>query len=160
MKQCTSEVISTRASCDTWDIFALQESFHEARLKVWKQHPDSFFRSGHHRSGRNSGRNPGRTQGRYEHQLERRVGPPAGLKTTGHPLVVTLANTRELLYLWNRLGQSTVSRTCLHLFRPQHRSVSLKRNTRTSGWRKNSSLSLVILPGRESKNGVRTQHLS
>ena len=27
----------------TWDIFALQESFHEARLKVWKQQPDSFF---------------------------------------------------------------------------------------------------------------------
>ncbi len=27
----------------TWDIFALQESFHEARLKVRKQQPDSFF---------------------------------------------------------------------------------------------------------------------
>ena len=27
----------------TWDIFALQESFHEARLKIWKQQPDSFF---------------------------------------------------------------------------------------------------------------------
>ena len=26
-----------------WDVFALMESFHEARLKVWKQQPDSFF---------------------------------------------------------------------------------------------------------------------
>ncbi len=25
------------------DVFALMESFHEARLKVWKQQPDSFF---------------------------------------------------------------------------------------------------------------------
>ena len=32
------------------------------------------------------------------------MGPPAGINATGHPLVVTLANTRELLYLWNRPG--------------------------------------------------------
>jgi hypothetical protein len=32
------------------------------------------------------------------------MGSPAGINVTGHPLVVTLANTRELLYLWNRPG--------------------------------------------------------
>ncbi len=26
-----------------WDIFNLQEAFHESRLKVWRQQPDSFF---------------------------------------------------------------------------------------------------------------------
>jgi hypothetical protein len=26
-----------------WDVFALQESFHEARLRVWQQQPANFF---------------------------------------------------------------------------------------------------------------------
>jgi hypothetical protein len=26
-----------------WDVFMLSEAFHEPRLKVWQQQPDSFF---------------------------------------------------------------------------------------------------------------------
>jgi hypothetical protein len=79
-----------------WDVFMLSEAFHEPRLKVWKQQPDSFFdlaliegdgtmveTCGEHKEG-------------------------IGINYKGqwgyHPLVMTLANTREVLYLVNRSG--------------------------------------------------------
>lgn len=81
---------------DHWDVFALQESFHEARLKVWKQQPDSFFdlavieadgtmveTCGEHKEG---------------------IGMNYQKQWGYHPLVMTLAHTREVLYVVNRSG--------------------------------------------------------
>jgi hypothetical protein len=80
----------------SWDVFALQESFHEARLKVWKQQPDSFFdlavieadgtlveTYGEHKAG---------------------IGMNYKKEWGYHPLVMTLAHTREVLYVVNRSG--------------------------------------------------------
>jgi hypothetical protein len=79
-----------------WDVFALMESFHDARLKVWQQQPDSFFdlavieadgtmveTCGEHKEG---------------------IGMNYKKEWGYHPLVMTLANTREVLYLLNRSG--------------------------------------------------------
>jgi hypothetical protein len=79
-----------------WDVFSLMESFHEARLQVWSQQPDSFFdiaeieadgtmveTCGEHKDG---------------------IGMNYQKKWGYHPLVVTLASTREVLYLANRSG--------------------------------------------------------
>jgi hypothetical protein len=82
----------------------LSEAFHEPRLKVWKQQPDSFFdlaliegdgtmveTCGEHKEG-------------------------IGINYKGqwgyHPLVMTLANTREVLYLVNRSGNRPFAREC------------------------------------------------
>ena len=80
----------------TWDVFALQESFHESRLKIWKQQPDSFFDQAVIEADG--------TQ--VETYGERKEGMSINYKGEWgyHPLVVTLANTREVLYLWNRPG--------------------------------------------------------
>jgi hypothetical protein len=79
-----------------WDVFALSEAFHEARLKVWRQQPDSFFdlaeieadgtmveTCGEHKEG---------------------IGMNYKKEWGYHPLVVTLAHTREVLYVVNRSG--------------------------------------------------------
>lgn len=78
------------------EILALQESFHEARLKVWQRQPASFFNlaviegdgtmvetCGEHKEG---------------------IGMNYKSQWGYHPLVMTLANTREVLYLRNRSG--------------------------------------------------------
>ena len=89
-----------------WDIFMLSEAFHDARLKVWKQQPDSFF-------------DLALIEGdgtMVETWGERKEG--LGMNYKGqwgyHPLVMTLANTREVLYLANRSGN-----------RPSHEDASL-----------------------------------
>jgi len=80
----------------TESLFALQEAFHEARLKVWQRQPRSFFElavieadgtmietDGEHKEG---------------------IGVNYKNQWGYHPLVMTLANTREVLYLRNRSG--------------------------------------------------------
>lgn len=78
------------------DVFALQEAFHEPRLKVWQQQPDSFFDQAVIEADGTI----------VETWGEKKEG--IGLSYKGqwgyHPLVVTLANTREVLYLANRSG--------------------------------------------------------
>jgi Transposase DDE domain group 1 len=80
----------------TWDVFALMESFHEPRLKVWQQQPAEFFE----RAIIEADGSMVETCG------ERKEG--IGMNYKGewgyHPLVMTLANTREVLYLLNRPG--------------------------------------------------------
>ena len=80
----------------TWDVFALQESFHEARLKVWKQQPESFF----DQAIIEADGTQVETWGEHKEGMSINYKGEWGY----HPLVVTLANTRELLYLWNRPG--------------------------------------------------------
>lgn len=79
-----------------WDVFALSEALHEAREKVWRQQPDSFFdlavieadgtmveTCGEHKEG---------------------IGMNYKKAWGYHPLVMTLAHTREVLYVVNRPG--------------------------------------------------------
>jgi hypothetical protein len=79
-----------------WDVFALMESFHEARLQVWRQQPDSFFDLAEIEADGTL----------VETDGEQKAG--IGINHKGqwgyHPLIVTLANTREVLYLVNRSG--------------------------------------------------------
>jgi hypothetical protein len=79
-----------------WDIFALQESFHETRLKVWKQQPDSCF----DQAVIEADGMQVETWGEHKEGMSIKHKGQWGY----HPLVVTLANTREVLYLWNRPG--------------------------------------------------------
>jgi len=78
------------------DVFALQEAFHEPRLKIWRQQPDAFFDQAIIEADGTIVETCG----------EKKAG--IGLSYKGqwgyHPLVVTLANTREVLYLANRSG--------------------------------------------------------
>ena len=78
------------------DVFALQEAFHEPRLKAWRQQPDAFFDQAVIEADGTMVETCG----------DKKQG--IGMNYKGqwgyHPLVVTLANTREVLYLANRPG--------------------------------------------------------
>jgi len=79
-----------------WDVFALQEAFHEPRRKIWQQQPDEFFDLSIIEADGTL----------VEMCGERKEG--IGMNHQGqwgyHPLVMTLAGTREVLYLVNRAG--------------------------------------------------------
>lgn len=79
-----------------WDVFALMESFHEARLKVWKQQPTSFFDLAIIEADGTQVE----TYGEHKEGISMNYKKQWGY----HPLVMTLANTREVLYLLNRPG--------------------------------------------------------
>ncbi|RPI75763.1 MAG: IS1380 family transposase [Planctomycetaceae bacterium] len=81
---------------DPWNVFALQESFHEARLKVWQQQPDSFFDLAVIEADGTM----------VETRGERKEGIGMDYKQQWgyHSLVMTLAQTREVLYVVNRSG--------------------------------------------------------
>lgn len=79
-----------------WDVFALMECFHEARLKVWKRQPDSFFDMAVIEADGTMVETTGERKEGISMNYEKKWGY--------HPLVMTLANTREVLYLMNRPG--------------------------------------------------------
>ena len=80
----------------SWNILQLQEAFHEPRLKVWQQQPESFFDLAVIEADGTM----------VETYGEKKEG--IGMNHKGqwgyHPLIMTLANTREVLYLANRAG--------------------------------------------------------
>lgn len=80
----------------TQDILRLMTAFNRVRVKVWKQQPDEFFDCAVIEGDG--------TQ--VETSAEKKEG--IGINYKGqwgyHPLVVTLANTREPLYIINRSG--------------------------------------------------------
>jgi len=79
-----------------WDVFALQEAFHEPRLKVWQQQPEGFFDQAIIEADGTM----------VETSGEKKAGIGMNYKKQWgyHPLLMTLANTREVLYLVNRAG--------------------------------------------------------
>ena len=89
-----------------WDILMLSEAFHEARQKVGKQQPDSFFDLAIIEGDGTM----------VETWGERKEGLGMNSKGQGgyHPRVMTLANTREVLSLANRPGN-----------RPSHEDASI-----------------------------------
>jgi hypothetical protein len=105
-----------------WDVFALQEALHEPRRKVWQQQPETFF----DRAVIEADGTMVETCG------ERKEG--IGMNHQGqwgyHPLVMTLANTREVLYLVNRSGNRPSHENAAGYF---DRSIEL---CRRAGFRK------------------------
>lgn len=79
-----------------WDIFLLQETINEARLKVWRQQPEEFF-------GEAIIDGDGtivETHGECKQGMDISYNGQWGY----HPLLISLANTNEPLYLVNRSG--------------------------------------------------------
>ena len=107
---------------DTGDLIALQESFHEARVKVWQQQPDSFFDL----AVIEADGTQVETSGEHKEGMSLNYKGEWGY----HPLVVTLANTREVLYLWNRPGNRPSHERAFMFF---DRSIDL---CRRAGFRK------------------------
>jgi hypothetical protein len=89
------------------EVMALQEAFHEARLKVWQQQPDSFFDIAIIEADGTQVE----TYGEHKQGMSINYKGQWGY----HPLIMTLANTREVLYLWNRPGNRP-SHEHAHLF--------------------------------------------
>lgn len=105
-----------------WDVIALMESFHEARLQVWQEQPDSFFDMAVIEADGTMVETGG--------QRKEGIGINYKKQWGYHPLVVTLANTREVLYLANRSGNRPSHERAFSYF---DRSIDL---CRRGGFRK------------------------
>jgi Transposase DDE domain group 1 len=79
-----------------WDIFLLQETFNEVRLKVWRQQPEEFFEE----AVIDGDGTMVETSGECKQGMDISYKGEWGY----HPLLISLANTNEPLYLVNRSG--------------------------------------------------------
>ncbi len=84
----------------------LMDALHEPRLKVWKQQPDSFFDLAIIEGDGTMVETHGEKKEGIGMNYKRQWGPPqaVSMRRCRHPLVMSLANTREVLYLANRSG--------------------------------------------------------
>ena len=80
----------------TWDVYLLQEVFNRARLKVWQAQPDAFFDE----AILEADGTMVETSGECKQGMDINHKGQWGY----HPLLISLANTGELLYLANRSG--------------------------------------------------------
>ena len=78
------------------DVLRLQDTFNQARLKVWRQQPDSFFERAIIEADGTMVETTGEKKSGIGMNHKKQWGY--------HPLLVTLANTREVLFLENRSG--------------------------------------------------------
>jgi hypothetical protein len=81
---------------NSWNIFLLQETINEGRLKVWRQQPQSFFEEAIIDGDGTMVETCGECKQGMNINYERKWGY--------HPLLISLANTGEPLYLVNRSG--------------------------------------------------------
>jgi hypothetical protein len=81
---------------EAWDIFLLQETFNEARRKVWREQPEEFFDE----AIIDGDGTIVETQGECKQGMDISYNGQWGY----HPLLISLANTGEPLYLVNRSG--------------------------------------------------------
>ncbi len=79
-----------------WDIFMLTEAFNQLRAKVWKQQPNDFFDEAVIEADGTMVETLG--------QCKQGIGMNYKKQWGYHPLIVTLANTGEPLYVANRSG--------------------------------------------------------
>jgi hypothetical protein len=91
---------------DAWDIFLLQETINEVRLKVWRQQPKEFFEEAVIDGDGTMVETSGECKQGMDINYEGQWGY--------HPLLISLANTNEPLYLLNRSGN-----------RPSHENAAL-----------------------------------
>ncbi|MFH1300115.1 MAG: transposase [Planctomycetota bacterium] len=100
----------------------LRDALHEPRLKVWQQQPDSFLDLALSKGDGTLVETCGEKKEGIGMNYKRQWGY--------HPLVITLANTREVLYLANRSGNRPSQEDAAGYF---DRSVRL---CREAGFRK------------------------
>lgn len=81
---------------DAWDIHLLQETINEARLTVWRQQPEEFFDE----ATIDGDGTIVETDGECKQGMDISYKGEWGY----HPLLISLANTNEPLYLLNRSG--------------------------------------------------------
>lgn len=79
-----------------WDIFLLQETINQTRLKVWRQQPEEFFEE----AIIDGDGTIVETTGECKQGMDMSYKGEWGY----HPLLISLANTNEPLYLVNRSG--------------------------------------------------------
>jgi len=79
-----------------WDVFLLMETFNEARLKVWRQQPAAFFEE----ALVDADGTMVETCGECKQGMDINYKGQWGY----HPLLISLANTGEPLYVVNRSG--------------------------------------------------------
>lgn len=79
-----------------WDCFLLMETFNSIRLKVWRQQPESFFKE----AIIDADGTMVETTGKCKQGMDINHKGQWGY----HPLLVSLANTAEPLYIVNRSG--------------------------------------------------------
>jgi hypothetical protein len=103
-------------------IVALQEAFHEPRVKVWQQQPAAFFDLAIIEGDGTMVETDG------EHKQD--IGVNYKGQWGYHPLLITLANTREVLYVRNRSGNRPSQESAFTDF---DRSIAL---CRRAGFRK------------------------
>ena len=85
-----------RRFVNDWQIVRMMDAINEVRLKVWKQQPPAFFEKAVlHADGTIAG-----TYGECKHGMDISYKGVWGY----HPLLVSLANTKEPLFLVNRSG--------------------------------------------------------
>jgi hypothetical protein len=84
---------------DAWDVNILQDVFNEMRLKVWRQQPDTFFDE----ARIDADGTLVETTGECKEGIDINYKGQWGY----HPLMVSLANTAEPLFLVNRSGNRT-----------------------------------------------------
>lgn len=105
-----------------WDVFALSEAFNQTRLKVWARQPDEFFDE----AFVDADGSMVETTGECKQGIDINHKGQWGY----HPLIVSLANTGEPLYIHNRSGN-----------RPSHQNAAIYLNLsiglcRKAGFRK------------------------
>jgi hypothetical protein len=81
---------------DGWKIHQLMEVINDVRVKVWQQQPTEFFEQAIIEADGTMVETYGECKEGADFNYKRQYGY--------HPLVVTLANTNEVLYLLNRSG--------------------------------------------------------
>jgi len=81
---------------DPWRIYLLQETFNDARRKVWRQQPDEFFAE----AIIDGDGTMAETGGECKQGMDINYQGQWGY----HPLLISLANTGEPLYVANRSG--------------------------------------------------------
>jgi hypothetical protein len=79
-----------------WKLHQLMEVFNDARVKVWQQQPEEFFEQAIIEADGTMVETYGECKEGADFNYKGQYGY--------HPLVVTLANTNEVLYLLNRSG--------------------------------------------------------
>ena len=120
-----------------WDVFLLQEIFNDTRRKVWREQPDSFFDE----AVLDADGTMVETTGECKQGMDISYQGEWGY----HPLVISLANTGEPLYVVNRPGN-----------RPSHEHAAVYYNRaiahcRAAGFRK------ILLRG--DTDFTQTEHL-
>lgn len=100
---------------NAWKLHQLMDVVNDTRLKVWKQQPDAFFDQAIIEADGTMVETYGECKQGTDFNHKGQYGY--------HPLVVTLANTNEVLFVLNRSGNRPSHEKAAGLLRPLDRLV-------------------------------------